>query len=108
MSSNLVILIVIVAAAYGLYVWMRRSKGSDTNAGTPAYTPPASTSTTGLSAATATATGGALGSYEEYRRVSPSNMINGKLTCNRCGSNLIRTAGGMASCTTCGASLYRA
>ncbi len=75
-------------------------------AGTPAYTPPATAPAAAPSAGLRT--GGPLGSYDEYRRVSPSNMINGKLTCNQCGSNLIRTVGGTASCTTCGASLYRA
>ena len=100
MSWNLVILILVVAAvAYVL--WSRRDKAGELGAGSAAQ--PAS--------AGAGAGGGAVGplaSYDEYRRVSPSNMLNGKLTCNRCGSNLISTAGGMATCSTCGASLYRA
>ena len=57
--------------------------------------------------AAATGTGDAAASYDEYRQRAPSNMINGKLTCNRCGSSLIRTEGGTASCTSCGAALYR-
>jgi ribosomal protein S27E len=35
-------------------------------------------------------------------------MVYGKLTCNRCGSNLLSTSGGVASCGSCGAALYRA
>ena len=56
----------------------------------------------------AAAAGGPAASYDEYRRVSPSNMVYGKLTCNRCGSNRIRVEGGAAACMSCGASLYRA
>ena len=109
MSSNIVILILIVAAAVAFFMWMKRGRNDDTSARAPAYNPPAATpGATPASSAGTLRTGGPLASYDEYRRVSPSNMINGKLTCNRCGSNLIRTAGGTASCTTCGASLYRA
>ncbi|MBA3596004.1 MAG: hypothetical protein H0W40_01285 [Methylibium sp.] len=106
MSSNIVILIIIVAAAVAFFMWMKRGKSDDMSAGAPAYKPPAAAPATAPGATLRT--GGPLASYDEYRRVSPSNMINGKLTCNQCGSNLVRTDGGTASCTTCGASLYRA
>lgn len=108
MSSNIVILILIVAAAVAFFMWMKRGRSDDVSTRTPAYQPPAaSPATTPATSGATLRTGGPLGSYDEYRRVSPSNMINGKLTCNQCGSNLIRTVGGTASCTTCGASLYR-
>lgn len=100
MSWNLVILILVVAAvAYVL--WTRRDKGGELGHGSAVQ--PASAGAGG-----STASSGPLASYDEYRRVSPSNMVNGKLTCNRCGSNLIAAANGTASCLNCGASLYRA
>ena len=96
MSMNILILIAVVAiVAY--FIWKPRGK-SDSGAGAM---------TSGAAGTAAAGAAGPVASYEDYRRTSPSNMINGKLTCNRCGSNMIATAGSTASCSNCGAALYR-
>jgi hypothetical protein len=119
------ILILVAAVAAVAYFYWNRRKGSAPGderkaaPGAPVNTPaaasgPATAAAPGADAAPARAmaTAGGAGSpaasYDEYRRVSPSNMVYGKLTCNRCGSNLIRVEGGAAACMSCGASLYRA
>ena len=92
-----------IAAAIAYFVLKQRGKGAEAPmAATPQATPGA-----GGTSPAARARPGA-SSYEEYRRMSPSNMINGRLTCNRCGSNLIQTQGGTATCSTCGSVLYGA
>lgn len=98
MNSSIVILVVVVALALAWYLWSRREKSSSTLA-TAGAAPGGG--------ASSVAPSGALASYDEYRRVSPSNMLYGKLTCNRCGSNLIAASNGTASCSNCGAALYR-
>lgn len=95
MSWNTVILIIVIAAVV-YFVWKQRGAKSGV---APADSAGA--------ASGASVAGDAAASYDDYRQRAPSNMINGKLTCNRCGSNLIRTEGGTASCTSCGAALYR-
>ena len=85
MSWNLLILVAVVAAV-AWFVWQQRGKSA---------------------AATTAPADGVAASYDDYRRLAPSNMINGKLTCNRCGSNLLRQGGGEASCSSCGSALYR-
>jgi hypothetical protein len=114
MDFSIAILIVAIAAV-AYFVWNQRKRSGDSGkAAAPSAAPPASMpaatprSAASPSAAPAAGSGGALASYDEYRRTSPSNMVYNKLTCNRCGSNLIRTTGGMASCMSCGAALYRA
>jgi hypothetical protein len=97
MSWNIVIVIV-VAAAIAYFVWKQLSGKGPTAATAGAGTPPAA----GAAATTTPA------SYEDYRRTSPSNMINGKLTCNRCGSNRIRSSATSGRCDNCGATLYGA
>ena len=105
MNSSIVILIVVVALAVAWYLWSRRDKQPTSTGGSG--TTPGATATPKLAPATVAPASGALGSYDEYRRVSPSNMRLGKLTCNRCGSNLIATTNSTASCSNCGAALYR-
>jgi hypothetical protein len=96
MNASIVILVAAVALAVAWYWWSRRDKQPAAIGGHLA----AGTTTAG-------AAPGALASYDEYRRISPSNMLLGKLTCNRCGSNLIVARNGTASCSNCGAALYR-
>jgi hypothetical protein len=121
MDFSIVILVVAVAAV-AYFVWNQRKGAGPSDQARPM--PPAPAASTPVSApvsaapvasaanaaarAAPAAAGSAAASYDEYRRVSPSNMVYGKLTCNRCGSNLIRVEGGTAGCTTCGAALYRA
>jgi hypothetical protein len=111
------ILILVVAVAAVAYFYWNQRKGStpgDERKAPPAApvgAPPAAAAPVASAAPARPAVavaGTAAASYDEYRRVNPSNMVYGKLTCNRCGSNLIRVDGGAAGCLTCGASLYRA
>lgn len=99
MSTSMWVLIVVVALAAVWFFWGRNRVKDTMSAPAPATAAGSSGSTGG---------GAALGSYDDYRRTSPSNMVYGKLTCNRCGSNLIRAEGGVGRCTNCGAQLYRA
>ena len=103
---NLSIVIgIIVVAVVAWFLWNRNKGAAAPPAATsapPAPTPAPAAPLPGRAAAAP------LGSYDDYRRVSPSNMVYGKLTCNRCGSNLLSTSGGVASCGSCGAALYRA
>lgn len=103
-----IVIVIAIAAAVAYFVWKQRGKGSDAPLTTAARTTPPATQ--GTNAGAAPAAGGHAGasSFEEYRRLSPSNMINGRLTCNRCGSNLIQSQGGRATCSTCGSILYAA
>ncbi|MGE5116100.1 MAG: hypothetical protein ACM3N6_06355 [Betaproteobacteria bacterium] len=103
---NLSIVIgVIIVALVAWFLWNRNKGGAVGTSAAP--TRPAPSAAPSPAPMPAVAAGGPLGSYEEYRRVSPSNMVYGKLTCNRCGSNLLRTSAGVASCSSCGAALYR-
>ena len=105
MSWSIVILIAVAAAV--AYFVLKRGRSTDAPLATPPQpAPPASARPDG-NATTARARPAA-SSYEDYRRTSPSNMINGRLTCNRCGSNLIQTQGGSATCSSCGSVLYGA
>jgi len=111
MSWSIVILIAVAAAV--AYFVLKRGKSSDSPmAATPqpaaAPTAAPASASSASSAATAARARPSASSYEEYRRTSPSNMINGRLTCNRCGSNLIQTQGGSATCSSCGSLLYGA
>lgn len=99
-----VVLFVVAVAAVVYFVWSQRAKRPDSTAAAP---PPQLPASTASALATTPSAAGLLASYDEYRRVHPSNMLYGKLTCNRCGSNLLRSAGGTASCMSCGAALYR-
>ena len=99
MSWNTLILILVVAAV-AYFVWKQR--GGKTDA-----LPAAAAAGAGVAGSGVSSTGPAA-SYDEYRRRAPSNMINGKLTCTQCGSNLISVGGGTASCSSCGTALYRA
>jgi lipopolysaccharide export system protein LptC len=85
MSLNILIAVAVVAAI-AWFVWQQRGKSASAAAALP---------------------DAAAASYEDYRRLAPSNMINGKLTCKHCGSNLLRQGGGVASCSSCGSALYR-
>ena len=118
-------ILVVAVAAVAYFYWNQR-KGSASGderkaapgapvhpaapaAGAAAAAPPAPAAAPAARATAATgAAGGPAASYDEYRRISPSNMVYGKLTCNRCGSNRIRVEGGTAGCMSCGAALYRA
>jgi hypothetical protein len=105
MSWSIVILIA-VAAAVAYFVLKRgKSNGSPMSA-TPQPAPAPATASPAPSAAPAARARAVASSYEEYRRTSPSNMINGRLTCIRCGSNLIQTQGGSATCSSCCSVLY--
>jgi hypothetical protein len=107
MSTGTIVLIVVIAAV-AWYLWSRRDKTPPGSAATPPSTAASTASLPSSTPATATAAAGsAVGSYDEYRRLAPSNMVYNKLTCNRCGSNLIASNGGVAACSNCGASLYR-
>jgi hypothetical protein len=124
MDFSIWILVVAVAAVAYFYWNQRKGSGPDgaRKPGAPLTPPPAANPTAAPAAApsasasaaparpmaAAAAAGGPAASYDEYRRVSPSNMVYGKLTCNRCGSNRIRVEGGTAGCMSCGAALYRA
>jgi hypothetical protein len=110
MDWSIVILIVAVAAV-AYFVWNQRKGAGDSTATTGSAGPSAAaTPPRPATPAAATPTSGAspLASYDEYRRVNPSHMVYNKLTCNRCGSNMIKTSGGTALCGNCGAALYRA
>lgn len=102
-----IVIVIAIAAAVAYFVWKQRGKGSDAPLTTAARSAPPATQGTSDAPPAATARAGA-SSFEEYRRLSPSNMINGRLTCNRCGSNLIQAQGGSATCSTCGSILYGA
>ena len=107
MSWSIVILIAVAAAV--AYFVLKRGKSSESSmAATPQPAAAPSPVSPASSAAPAARARAAASSYEEYRRTSPSNMINGRLTCNRCGSNLIQTQGGSATCNSCGSLLYGA
>lgn len=97
-----VVMFVVAVAAVVYFVWSQRSKRP------PQADAPARLPTAALAAAPAPSANGSLASPDEYRRVHPSNMLQGKLTCHRCGSNLLRAEGGVVSCSSCGAALYRA
>jgi hypothetical protein len=103
-----IVIVIAIAAAVAYFVWKQRGKGSDVPMTTAARTPPSAGQGTSAGASPAAAGHARASSFEEYRRLSPSNMINGRLTCNRCGSNLIQAQGGSATCTTCGSILYGA
>ena len=110
-------ILVIAVAAVAYFYWNQRKgsasgderkPGAPVNPPAPAAAPAATASAPPARAAAAAGSAGSpAASYDEYRRVSPSNFVYGKLTCNRCGSNLIRVEGGTAGCMSCGAALYR-
>lgn len=86
MSMTFLILLAIAAVVVYL-LWQQRNKAPDVVSAAGGPVPAAS--------------------YEAYRRQHPSHMVYGKLTCQHCGSNLIRREQGVARCESCSAALYR-
>jgi len=93
------VMFVAALAVVVYFVWSQRKRG---DAAQPARLPAATPATGG-----ATQAGGELGSYDAYRSAHPSNVLQGKPTCHVCGSNLQRSVGGVATCASCSAPLYR-
>ncbi len=105
---NWTIVIVIGAVAAVAYYDRKSGRKPASGAASAGAAPVPAPGPATPAAAPVAAAAGPAASYDDYRRLHPSNMRIGKLTCNECGSNLLRTASGLASCTNCGVSLYRA